>query len=129
MVGGNAKPRAIPLPNLVSDFADALSAVDRSAPVGRSRVRAYQAGLGPLTEREAVRLAVAHMAATNSLYEGIGPARYPGLALECDLVVPGTWAIEVKLARPFGDNGKVAEHWSDNLLYPYPETSVRWVMR
>ena len=29
-------------------------------------------------------------------------------------------AIEIKLARPYGDNGKPAERWSENLLYPYP---------
>ena len=28
--------------------------------------------------------------------------------------------LEIKLARPFGDNGKVAENWSVNLLHPYP---------
>ena len=28
-------------------------------------------------------------------------------------------AIEVKLARPFGDDGKEAENWSVNLLHPY----------
>ena len=34
-------------------------------------------------------------------------------------MLPGEWAVEVKLARPFGDNGKPAERWSENLLYPY----------
>ncbi len=29
-------------------------------------------------------------------------------------------AIEVKIARPYGDNDKEAEHWSVNLLHPYP---------
>jgi hypothetical protein len=29
-------------------------------------------------------------------------------------------AIEFKLIRPFGDNGVEAEHWSDNILHPYP---------
>jgi hypothetical protein len=36
------------------------------------------------------------------------------------LVIPEAWAIEVKLARPYGDNGRPAERWSENLLYPYP---------
>ncbi|HSH77427.1 MAG TPA: hypothetical protein VLA19_02725, partial [Herpetosiphonaceae bacterium] len=30
------------------------------------------------------------------------------------------WAIEFKIARPFGDNGLEAENWSVNLLHPYP---------
>jgi hypothetical protein len=34
-------------------------------------------------------------------------------------VIPGEWAIEFKLLRPFGDNGKEAEHWSENVLHPY----------
>jgi len=37
-----------------------------------------------------------------------------------DLLVPQEWAIEVKIARPYGDNGKEAEDWSVNLLHPYP---------
>jgi hypothetical protein len=39
--------------------------------------------------------------------------------LNATFVIPGAWAVEVKLARPFGDNGKPAERWSENLLYPY----------
>jgi hypothetical protein len=37
-----------------------------------------------------------------------------------DLLIPGEWAIELKIIRPFGDNGKPAEHWSENVLHPYP---------
>ena len=36
-----------------------------------------------------------------------------------DLLITGAWALEFKLARPFGDNGKQAEDWSVNLLHPY----------
>ena len=36
-----------------------------------------------------------------------------------DLLIPQNWAIEFKIARPFGDNGKEAENWSVNLLHPY----------
>jgi hypothetical protein len=28
--------------------------------------------------------------------------------------------VEFKLLRPFGDNGAEAEHWSENVLHPYP---------
>jgi len=35
------------------------------------------------------------------------------------LSIPNEWAIEVKIARPYGDNGKEAENWSVNLLHPY----------
>lgn len=37
-----------------------------------------------------------------------------------DLMLAGHWALEIKFARPFGDNGKLAENWSVNLLRPYP---------
>jgi hypothetical protein len=36
-----------------------------------------------------------------------------------DLLLAGHWALEIKLARPFGDNGNLAENWSVNLLHPY----------
>lgn len=35
-----------------------------------------------------------------------------------DLLIQGSWAVEIKLA-PFGDNGNEAENWSVNLLHPY----------
>jgi hypothetical protein len=37
-----------------------------------------------------------------------------------DLLLSNEWAIEFKIARPFGDNGREAENWSVNLLHPYP---------
>lgn len=36
-----------------------------------------------------------------------------------DLSIRKEWAIEFKIVRPFGDNGKEAENWSINLLHPY----------
>lgn len=36
-----------------------------------------------------------------------------------DLLLKGQWAFEFKIARPFGDNGKLAENWSVNLVHPY----------
>jgi hypothetical protein len=37
-----------------------------------------------------------------------------------DMLIPGQWAVEFKVARPFGDNGRPAKHWSENLPHPYP---------
>ena len=37
-----------------------------------------------------------------------------------DLDIQHQWAIEFKIVRPFGDNGKEAENWSVNMLHPYP---------
>ena len=36
-----------------------------------------------------------------------------------DLDVEGEVAVEFKIVRPFGDNGKEAENWTVNLLHPY----------
>jgi len=36
-----------------------------------------------------------------------------------DLLIPEEWAIEFRIARPYGDNGREAENWSVNLLHPY----------
>jgi hypothetical protein len=47
---------------------------------------------------------------------------YAGLAATKrtpDLLIKGEWAIEVKIPRPYGDNGREAESWSVNLLHPY----------
>jgi len=36
-----------------------------------------------------------------------------------DLLIVGHWALDIKIARPFGDNRKLAENSSVNLLHPY----------
>ncbi len=36
-----------------------------------------------------------------------------------DLGISKDWALEFKIVRPFGDNGKEAEDWSVNMLHPY----------
>jgi hypothetical protein len=97
------------LEQVVTDVADALVAIDRSG-VG---FKAFQAGVGPYGEPQLLR-AVAkrlnEMASYSSLVE---TKRTP------DLLIRGHWALEFKLARPFGDNGRQAENWSVNLLHPY----------
>jgi hypothetical protein len=95
----------------VSDFADALAAVDRKG----IRHKTFQPGIGPFGEMDAVRAAVNELNTTApSRYAQIVTKRLP------DLLIPGQWAIELKIIRPFGDNGKPAEHWSENILHPYP---------
>ncbi|MGZ8474622.1 MAG: hypothetical protein ACXWWQ_00160 [Candidatus Limnocylindria bacterium] len=113
----------IPLRRFVADFADALLAVDRTGPVGRSSRRVSRPGVGPLQERQAIRLAAAHLARTDPAYTGIASGRYPGSSLEADLVIPGQWALELKMARPFSDDDRPSDHWSENLLHPYAGTT------
>ena len=109
------------LTTAVADFAAAFKAVDSSSPQGRFRDRVYSPGIGPLTEEEAVRRAVLHLQQIRpEVYRSAAPRNYPNDRRKCDLVIPGEWAFEFKLIRPFGDNGKEAEHWSENILHPYP---------
>jgi hypothetical protein len=112
---------SLSLAEIVKDFALALKAVDELRPQGRSKTRTYQPGVGPLTEAESVARALEYLKKqdTNSPYALATPQKFPGSRQQCDLVIPGRWAIEFKLIRPFGDNGVEAEHWSENILHPY----------
>jgi hypothetical protein len=107
------------LDEIVRDLAMALRAVDATAPIGRSKTRTYQPGVGPLTEAAALAAAFRHLNAAM-------PDKYPRCAPRelCDMTLQDDWALEAKLIRPFGDNGKPAEHWSENILHPTPETSA-----
>jgi hypothetical protein len=113
-------PVQLSLDQFVADFGLALKAVDATAPQGGSRTRIYQPGVGPLTEADAVGRAVRHLREIRpGFYGDAAPRPYPGSRQTCDLVIPGSLAIEFKLIRPFGDNGLEAEHWSENVLHPY----------
>jgi hypothetical protein len=98
------------LHTFLEEFADALAAVDASG----ARYKHYQPGIGPFSEADAVKAGLAHLKKTM-------PAVY-GAARICrapDLLIPGAWALEFKVVRPYGDNGKEAESWSQNLVHPY----------
>lgn len=100
----------IDLPELVADIANALAAVDATRPVHKE----FRPGIGPFGEAEAIRAALAWLKNTKpDLYGSALIKRLP------DLLIPTDWAIEFKIIRPFGDNGKPAEHWSENILHPY----------
>ena len=93
--------------------------MDAGRPVGADQ--RFKPGIGPLKETEVTALLLSRLAKDRPVDFGAAGARtYTGSRGECDLVIPNKWAIEIKLARPFGDNGKPAERWSENLLYPYP---------
>ena len=101
---------SIQLEEVANDVLGAILQVDTSA----EPFKDFQPGVGPYGEPQLVKRISGHL---NLLprYEGsVQTRRTP------DLLIPGQWAIEFKLARPFGDNGKEAENWSVNLLHPYP---------
>jgi hypothetical protein len=94
---------------LIADIADACDAIDASG----AAFKAFQPGVGPHGEPQLVKLIAAQL---NQL------AAYRGRAASKrtpDLLIAGGWALEFKIARPFGDNGLEAENWSVNLLHPY----------
>jgi hypothetical protein len=99
----------VDLARVVYDIADALVAIDSS----RACFKTFQPGVGPYGEPQLVRALTQQL---NQLapYKGlIATKRLP------DLFIKSHWAVEFKIARPFGDNGRPAENWSVNLLHPF----------
>ncbi len=92
--------------DVVKTIADILKAFDAEKPVFKE----FQPGIGPFGEPQIVG-----MIARKLLAQGIHSQtrRTP------DLDIEHQWAIEFKIVRPFGDNGKEAENWSVNMLHPY----------
>jgi hypothetical protein len=97
------------LVEVVSDIASGLSALDAAG----SRFREFQAGVGPFGEPQLVKHIAVYLNGLAKYGGSVQTKRCP------DLLIPNEWAIEVKITRPYGDNGKEAENWSVNLLHPY----------
>jgi hypothetical protein len=91
---------------LVRTIANTLVELDARMPVHKT----FRPGIGPFGEAQLVA-EIAKSLAQQGLTTRT--ARHP------DLLIDQEWAIEFKIARPFGDNGKQAENWSVNLLHPY----------
>jgi len=113
----------------VMDFARGIKAVDSMAPVAsNTRTGAsYQPGIGPHTEAQTIRLVMAHLAdADPQRYASykLGVPYADGTRQACDLCLDGPapwgWAIEVKMLRLMGDNGKLNDNMVMHILSPYP---------
>jgi hypothetical protein len=100
----------IELTKLVSDVSNCLFEIDASG----ARFKEFQQGVGPFGEPQLVKL-IAEKLNQKQEYGGRAVTKRSP-----DLLIRGDWAVEVKIARPFGDNGKEAENWSVNLLHPFP---------
>lgn len=98
------------LDELMADVTAALVAIDAS----RLCFRTFQAGVGPYGEPQLVKLIATYLNQSPKYHGAVRTKRCP------DLLIPSEWAVEFKITRPFGDNGKEAENWSVNLLHPYP---------
>jgi hypothetical protein len=114
------------LTDFVADFANALVAVDRRRPVWVSTTtgRAYAPGIGPHTETRTVELVMAELAATKPEYDGVQlSVPYPSSPRQrCDVVLPQPrpLAVEVKMLRFLGDNGRPNDNILMHILSPYP---------
>lgn len=99
------------LQTLVEQLAQALRRIDSSG----IPFKKFQPGVGPYGEPQVVKKAV-------EVLKELFPSQFTGAETKRnpDVLIPGRWALEFKIVRPFGDNGKEAEHWSQNLLHPYP---------
>jgi hypothetical protein len=98
------------LRELISDITGALVRIDESG----EGFRTFHPGVGPFGEPQLVKLIATHLNQLSKYGRAVRTKRNP------DLLIPNEWAIEFKITRPFGDNGREAESWSVNLLHPYP---------
>lgn len=111
------------LRNFVCDFAAAMHIVDARRPIAPP----FQPGLGPHDEDAAVAMCLDELARVHPDLYGSNArgVKYPaGSRAKCDLCFgsPGQWdwAIEAKLLRFLGDNGKQNGHMLMHILSPYP---------
>jgi len=94
-------------PKIVNAIANILKEYDLEKPIFKE----YKPGIGPFGEPQIVRI----------IADRLGFLTLPAKTKRTpDLEIGTDWAIEFKIVRPFGDNGKEAENWTVNLLHPYP---------
>jgi len=97
------------LDEIIDDITDSLVAIDDS----KIPFKDFQPGVGPYGEPQLVKRIAKQLNELPKYKSKVITKRTP------DLLIPHEWAIEFKIARPFGDNGNEAENWSVNLLHPY----------
>ncbi len=103
----------------VAAFAAGLESADAAQPVALNKRsgQPFLAGIGPHTEAETTTLALAgaQVAARREVpYPNVKRAR-------CDVILDGepSWAIELKMLRLMGDNGKPNDNMLMHILSPY----------
>jgi hypothetical protein len=101
---------------LARDFAAGMMLADALAPTWGG----YRPGLGPHTEVQTVALVMAELSRTHpAIYGAVQTGvPYPNAPRQkCDLLIAPTngrsWAIEVKMLRFIGDNGKTQRQHAD----------------
>lgn len=102
---------SISLSEFINDFGAALKLGDARQLAHKH----FRPGIGPFGEADTIKIALKILKEDNpKRYSKARTKRHP------DLLIPNEWQIEFKVVRPFGDNGREAENWSQNVLHPYP---------
>ncbi len=120
----------VELSEIVRDFARCIELVDAKAPraVNVRSKRPYHPGIGPHTETQTVEMVTTEMMMRFPLKYGgkiFTGFPYPDLPRQrCDICIGSQdlceWAIEVKMLRMLGDNGKPNDNILMHILSPYP---------
>jgi hypothetical protein len=118
----------ISLARLVEDFATAIQRADGRRPqaAGSRTGRVYQPGIGPHTESQTIRLVTGELVALDHAYAAHAlDVPYPGASRQrCDWCLGSApswdWALEAKMLRLLGDNGKLNDNVLMHVLSPYP---------
>src|SRR5262249_42975074 len=116
------------LADLIQDIATAIKRIDERRPQSaNARTRAlFQPGIGPHTETQAVNLIVSELSQISRLrYAGRLHVNVPYAVgrQKCDLCIwtspSWDWAVEFKMLRLMGDNGKPNDNMLMHILSPY----------
>lgn len=121
----------VELATFVADFGTAIRRTDARRPQA-ANVRtgaAYQPGIGPHPETQAVELIIEELQTlVPDRYGGRLPTSVPYASAsrqKCDLCIGAApaweWAIEIKMLRLMGDNGKPNDNMLMHILSPYPK--------
>ena len=112
-----------PLSEFVAQFAEALNAADSRRPMAVSprSGRVYQPGIGPHPEDRAVDLIVAELNILQPDWRHRAAAVLSQLEADLRLLWgdPPEWAVEIKMFRPNGDNGKPDDTAIKDILSPF----------
>ena len=113
------------LSDFLNGLAEGIQLADATEPVWVSnRGRTYQPGIGPHTESATLGLALEQLASMDPILPFEREVPYPNFPRSrCDLVLgrPAEWAVEVKMLRRMGDNGKPNDNILMHILSPYSQ--------
>jgi len=111
------------LQEIVDQFAAAMTLADNRAPVAISprSGRIYRPGIGRHPEDRAVDLVVDELRVSCPDWKVSLRVCYPNSKQTCDFLIgePTDWAIEIKMFRPNGDNGKPDDTAIKDILSPF----------